>query len=330
MKSDGKFIVITSIFPPTRSIDVLSSLDDWQVIVVGDKKTPSVWNCKNVIFLSIDDQIRLGYRVTEQLPYNHYSRKIIGYIYAIKMGAKIIVDTDDDNVPKSNWGFPEFNGQFLSSSDNLKFINIYKYFTNNFIWPRGFPLNYINSKRSVLEETQLSKRNIAIGVWQGLADRDPDVDAIYRLLDNRPCNFFEREPVVLGKGTVCPFNSQNTAFCKELFPLLYLPSFVSFRFTDILRGLLAQPIMWSNGFRLGFTRPTVTQNRNEHDFLKDFESEIPCYLLSEKILDIVSKAVDSECTLDENLVRAYAALHEHAIVTKMELRLLSLWLKDIF
>lgn len=74
---------------------------------------------------------------------------------------------------------------------------------------------------------------------QGLADENPDVDAIYRLTNDTPCYFDERAPVVLEAGTLCPFNSQNTATRRELFPLLYMPVFITFRFTDILRGLAA-------------------------------------------------------------------------------------------
>ena len=70
------------------------------------------------------------------------------------------------------------------------------------------------------------------------------------------------------------------------FALLYLPAHVTFRFTDILRGLVAQPILWAAGYQLGFTRATVVQERNPHELLEDFESESPGYLRVEKIVDI--------------------------------------------
>ena len=35
-----KFIVITSIFPPTEAVTAFSGLKDYQLVVVGDKKTP--------------------------------------------------------------------------------------------------------------------------------------------------------------------------------------------------------------------------------------------------------------------------------------------------
>ena len=38
-----KWVVITSIFEPTKSIKMLSGMQEWQVVVVGDKKTPAHW-----------------------------------------------------------------------------------------------------------------------------------------------------------------------------------------------------------------------------------------------------------------------------------------------
>ena len=167
-----------------------------------------------------------------------------------------------------------------------------------------------------------------IGIWQGLADGDPDVDAIYRLVDNTPCYFRDDPPVVLSRGTLSPFNSQNTAVRRELFALLYLPCTVTFRFTDILRSLVAQPIMWAHGYTLGFTAATVVQIRNPHDYLRDFESEIPCYLESRHVVSLVTAAIQAGASVPDQLQQAYIALHRAGIVHQEELRVLSAWLED--
>jgi len=182
---------------------------------------------------------------------------------------------------------------------------------------------------SILDEKEFARNRTKVGIWQGLADIDPDVDAIYRLIINKPCTFWDREPIVLGKGTLCPINSQNTAFAKDLFPLLYLPCFVTFRFTDILRGLVAQPILWAKGYRVGFSKASVYQKRNAHDHIKDFESEIPCYLHSEKVVEIVSKVVDEEMSVADNLLKSYEALSRNGIVTKKEICVVKGWLADL-
>ena len=61
-------------------------------------------------------------------------------------------------------------------------------------------------------------------IWQGLADRNPDIDAIYRLTQPLPVHFDKTKlRIALAEGSICPFNSQNTTWFREAFPLMYLP-----------------------------------------------------------------------------------------------------------
>ena len=62
-------------------------------------------------------------------------------------------------------------------------INVYKYFykSENQIWPRGFPLNKINNPHEKIKYK--IKDNFYI--QQRLADLNPDVDAIYRLINKK-------------------------------------------------------------------------------------------------------------------------------------------------
>lgn len=320
-------IVITSIFEPTEAVKKFSKMPDYHLIVVGDKKTPKDWSTDNVTYLSITEQDTIGTKLSNILPYNHYCRKIMGYLYAIKQGATIIIDTDDDNIPKENWIFPETMSSQNYLADNQGYINIYQYYADSNIWPRGLPLKLITKKYDFGK--LISPKECKVGIWQGLADEDPDVDAIYRLTSDVPCYFKENPPIVLGTGTISPFNSQNTLFIKELFPLLYLPCLVTFRFTDILRGLIAQPIMWQHGYQLGFTNATVVQKRNPHDYLKDFISEIPMYTEGDSVVEIVSNAISSTSSISDNLFSAYEALEKKSIVVKGEMAILEIWLKEI-
>ena len=222
--------------------------------------------------------------------------------------------------------FPPFEGLYSEIRKNEGFINIYQLYSKQNIWPRGLPLRLITTKFSL--EEKITPTNCKIGVWQGLADEDPDVDAIYRLTSDEPCCFEEREPVVLGKGTITPFNTQNTMMRKELFALMYLPTYVTFRFTDILRGLIAQPIMWLYGYQLGFINATVVQKRNPHDYMKDFVSELPMYEHCENVITLVTRAISAEETITGNLLRAYFALFEAGIVSDKELVTLKAWIND--
>jgi len=324
MSGAKRVIVITSIFEPSDAVQRFAALSDWQLVVVGDRKSPRDWRWPSVEYLGPDDQVRLGYRLSDALPWNHYARKMIGYLWAIDRGASVIVDTDDDNLPKTGWSFPDFDGEF-SEATGLAYYNAYRHFTDAFIWPRGYPLRRINDGSPPNLGVGLQR----VGVWQALADGDPDVDAIYRLVVGEAVVFSDQEPIVLGAGTVCPFNSQNTSFRPEVFSLLYLPAFVTFRFTDILRSLVAQPILWAAGYRVGFVSATVTQERNAHDLLDDFGSEVPMYLQTERVVDVASSAVRADRSIEENLRAVYEALVPEGIVEDKELDLLGAWLDDL-
>src|SRR5690606_1622426 len=116
-------------------------------------------------------------------------RKNIGYLYAIAQGARVIYDTDDDNLPyEGRWELPTFlcERQLVTSDE---YWNAYQYFTDEYIWPRGYPLRHVgrSADYDLYEEGSHS-----VGVWQGLADLDPDVDAIFRLIFGQPITFQRR------------------------------------------------------------------------------------------------------------------------------------------
>jgi len=319
-----KYVVVTSIFKPSAAVKALSKFKDWKLIVVADKKTPAKWNQQNVIFLSVDEQNKLPYKILKSLPWNSYSRKMVGYLFAMQNGAEIIADTDDDNKPIEDWGnIPEESEYDVINGKG--FANIYKYFTKEKIWPRGFPIENINSA----SHFKISNDKKRVGIWQFLANGSPDVDAIYRLTINHSISFAQRRPLVLNKGVVSPFNSQNTIFYKNMFPLMYLPAFVTMRATDIFRGLIAQPIMWSNNYFLGFGKATMLQDRNPHNYLKDFTDEIPVYLNCKRVVDIATLSTGKGNSIGENLLNTYKSLIEIGITPPKEILLLQNWLDDV-
>lgn len=315
-------VVITTVNEPTAAVRAFAAMPDHRTFVVADRKTPVDWHVPGVRFLADNS----GAPIAALLPHDHYCRKMLGYLAAIEEGATQIVDSDDDNLPGEAFGFPPMSGMFEALADDLSFVNIYHLFTDQHIWPRGLPLDQITRDD---RELPTSPRAAEIGVWQGLADGDPDVDAIYRLSDNTACHFRTRDPVVLGTGTIAPFNSQNTAFSADTFPLLYLPVSVTFRFTDILRGLVAQPILWAAGMHLGFTSATVTQVRNPHDYLADFSLEIPMYRHVRTVIDVVSAVVSAAASIADNLVASYLALATAGIVDEGEQRVVEAWLDSV-
>jgi hypothetical protein len=319
-------IVITSINEPTEAVLRFAEVSDWPLIVIGDQKSPQGYFADNVDFFNINEQKDLKFKLSKVLPYNHYSRKMLGYLIAIDAGADSILDTDDDNIPYEGFSFEIFNSEKFVTSPNLGFVNIYKEFTDAHVWPRGLPLNLINQRNP---ELGVYKKYIKSGVIQGLANGSPDVDAIYRLTDDSEIFFKDRSSISLGPGTWSPFNSQNTLFQKDLFPLLYLPVTVSFRFTDILRSYVAQAIMWKEGFNLTFSKATVLQKRNYHNYLEDFSLEIPMYSSSKKSCQIISAAVNQNESIGKSLISVYESLYEEGVVGPAELPTLKIWLDDL-
>jgi hypothetical protein len=319
-----KYIVITTIHPKSPGIAKFEQMEDWQIVLVGDKKSVPIEPSENLTFLSAEDQNKLGYGLAKVCPYNHYTRKNIGYLYAIQQGADVIYETDDDNIPYDHWGLPEFACDRQSASQQ-RFVNVYKYFTDALIWPRGYPLDEIQQPAS---EEIVETDRLAIGVWQGLTDLDPDVDAVHRLVFNKQVTFEGKPPFALGKGSYCPFNSQNTFWHIKAFPYLYLPATTSFRFTDVLRGYVAQQLMWSRGLHLGFTGATVYQERNPHNLMRDFADEVECYLNVKNIVNVLASLELNSDPLT-NLEVAYQTLAEQEFVEAEEVALCQAWIKDV-
>jgi len=148
------WIVVTSINPPTKEIARLAKQKHYQLLVVGDKKSPQNWSWPNAIFLSTSEQEELGYSILESTPTNSYNRKNIGYLFALQNGAQFIYDTDDDNAPIVDlidyFDLGEYDyGLVLTGLENDNastsvYVNPYSHFGQPTIWPRGLPLSEIN------------------------------------------------------------------------------------------------------------------------------------------------------------------------------------------
>jgi hypothetical protein len=208
-------------------------------------------------------------------------------------------------------------------------MNAYKYFTDEPIWPRGLHLEAVKSPIPDFESLKVGETDCPI--QQGLANENPDVDAIYRLIGKLPLSFRSDRQIALGHGTWCPFNSQNTTWWPDAFGLLYLPSYCSFRMTDIWRSFVAQRIAWENKWSILFSPATVWQERNEHNLMKDFEDEVPGYLNNAKICQALEslKLKPGIENIASNQKKCYEKLVELSVVGKEELPLIEAWNSDL-
>ena len=204
---------------------------------------------------------------------------------------------------------------------------MYSFFSKENIWPREFPLHHLPNKN----EPKSIIQNVSCPIQQGLADENPDVDAVYRMTLKLPIKFDQHNSLALGKNAWSPFNSQNTTWFREAFPLLYLPSYCSFRMTDIWRSFIAQRIAWTCDWPVLYHNSTVWQERNDHSLIKDFEDEIPGYLNNETIckkledLDLAS----GERNILANLIRCYEMMTENNYIGKEEMKLVEAFCEDI-
>jgi len=276
-----QWIVVTSINPPTPAIKLLATLPSWRVVVIGDSKTPKDWAWPNVTFLSVEAQQALGFSTTQLLRTRSYQRKNIGYLYAALHGARVIYETDDDNalvlpdvplVKTSAVGSGA--ARLLEYASDALTLNHHAHFGQPSTWPRGYPLEAIAEP----QEPHVRRAPVTPAVQQGLANGDPDVDAVFRMT-RKPVDlrvdfaFDDAEPIALPFGSFGPYNAQNTVFTYEGLWALVLPQTVEFRVCDIWRSYFTQRLLWGIGAQLVFMPPSVYQLRNVHSYHDDYLSE---------------------------------------------------------
>ena len=346
--------VITTIQRPTDCVLRLTEClvpREASLVVAGDTKGPDEFDLSAVggfsperlAFLTIDDQLASGFSIAELLPTKHYCRKNIGYLHAIRAGATCVYETDDDNAPLDSWSPRQqwINTlRFVGNRDDRgpQWVNVYRMFSDDLIWPRGLPLDRIHDPIVPTEAPADSLKTSPdeLGkywapIQQGLANGAPDVDAAWRLILDREFDFTEGDSVMLAPGQWCPFNTQTTWWWPAVFPLLYVPSYCSFRMCDIWKSFVAQRCLWELGTGVVFHGAEVVQNRNPHNLMRDFSDEVPGYLQNQRIAEILeSLSLKSDVAeVADNLRTCYVALVENEIFPEKELPLIDAWIADV-
>lgn len=298
-------------------------------IVIGDTKSPERFELEGCDFWGVDRQKEMPFALARLLPYRHYARKNLGYLLAIRQGSQHILETDDDNLPHESFWQARQREVRCRYFEDSGWVNVYHYFGGQNAWPRGFPLDELLKPQAEL--SALPERLTACPIQQGLADANPDVDAVFRLTQQLPMSFSSGPPLGLGSRSWSPFNSQNTFWFPEAFPLLYLPSYCSFRMTDIWRSFVAQRVAWENNWAVLYHEATVWQERNEHNLMRDFEDEIPGYLQNNRIRRLLealplSPGIEN---IPDNLRLCYDLLIREGLIGAQERELVDAWLEDL-
>jgi hypothetical protein len=283
--------------------------DDCIIVVVGDLKSPPETGayCAQVArdlgcrveYFDVErqrDYLRRSPALAEHLPYNTFSRRNIGDLYAYEEGASVIVRTDDDNYPlagtdylggHAHVGVPTRLPTVSSRIGWYNCCELLEAAHGRPFYPRGFPYP-LRWKDAGLERREEQVRvGLNAGLWLG----EPDVDAITRLaepIDALRLRADAPSVVALARGTWCAVNTQNTAYARELIPAAFVSPFLG-RYDDIWSGYLLRKLMDHLDDRVSYGLPLVRQDRNVHDLWKDLEHEMKGNILTPHLLDVLGR-----------------------------------------
>jgi hypothetical protein len=300
-----KVIVTTTINPPTQAIELFQSMEDWELVVVGDLKTPSPYRLRRGTYLRPSDQHKYDPALSEAIGWNCIMRRNFGLLAAHDMGADIVALVDDDNIPYVHWGKELMVGREVEVTwyeTDLPAFDPLGATNHPQLWHRGFPLQLVAQRHY----ERMSARRVHVDFQADLWDGDPDIDAVCRMEHAPECRFDSVGfPIAANKPS--PVNSQNTFLSGQMLKDYFLYPHIG-RMDDIWAGYYAQ----SAGYRVAYGRASVRQERNPHDPIKDMRAE---YLGYENNLRLVTElAADREAIrqfLPQRSIEAWELYRKH-------------------
>jgi hypothetical protein len=248
--------------------------------VALDQKLPGslpAWN--NVRWIPPHEQAR--WRCSELIGWNCIQRRNIATLEALQAGASTIITIDDDNIPMGRgtpinscvWSFDQL---LTYPWSGLHATSLEQWFDPGQLMvppvrQRGFPWS-VKSWDWFVDHAV----DVNIGVAQGLILGNADVDAASRLANpqnSMVVSEIGRDGVVVRPQIYTIFNSQFTAFRRELAPAMFMVPHVG-RYDDIYASLITQRIMRVLDLWTHFGKPFAYQQRNEHNLLRDLREEM--------------------------------------------------------
>lgn len=281
----NNYIVTTTINLPTKATLLYCEKKDWNFIIVGDSKTPHEAyqalekKYSHVVYLSPEMQEKRYKALSDSIGWKTVERRNIGYLYAYQEGADIVATVDDDNVPLPHWGKNILVGNTIDvecyEPENGIFdpLSVTK---ANYLWHRGYPVQLLQTRNTI---TKVANENRKVLVQADLWNGDPDIDAIARITFCPLVDYNEiTKPYCSNK--ISPFNSQNTFLAREVLPFYALFPYIG-RMEDIWGAYVLQYYFPNSVI---YNSPSVVQERNEHDLVKDLEDEVIGYRHSLSLL----------------------------------------------
>jgi hypothetical protein len=300
-----KIIVTTTINPPTEAVLRYDAMEDWELIVIGDRKTPTDYRLERGRYVSPAEQDAYDPLLSEAIGWNCIQRRNLGIVMAYEMGADVVALIDDDNIPEPTWGKEVRVGSEIEVGvyeTSLEAFDPVGATNHGELWHRGYPLELLAQRSYGDPVVRRVQVDIDAGFWNG----DPDIDAICRLEHAPECDF-DRSLFPLAGSVMAPFNSQNTMLARRVLPYYFLYPYIG-RMDDIWAAYYVQ----AHGFQVVFSEPSVFQDRNDHDLIRDMKAEIIGYTNNLALIRDLTKDPDSIVAyLPGPAIRAWDLYRKH-------------------
>lgn len=303
-----KIIVTTTINPPTEALIKFSQKKDWDLIVVGDLKTPhELYKSLNCIYLSPEVQEKKYPELSEKIGWNRVQRRSIGFIEAYNIGADVMATVDDDNIPYDDWGDDLYVGKEINCDYYESELNVFDPLSpmSDTLWHRGYPISLVCDKNEITYKGEIKRKVL---VQADLWDGDPDIEAIARLIYKPNIKWNVSKPYCSNK--ISPFNSQNTFLAREIIPYYCMFPFVG-RMDDIWASYFIQCLFPNSVI---YNRASVRQDRNEHDLIKDLEDEIIGYKETFKLIKLWQSGCQTPEGIPEESLNVYKEYRKQFIM----------------
>jgi hypothetical protein len=301
-------LITTTIHVPNVLMDWAGQLDQSDyVVVAGDRKTPHADVVKVLETLPCEWRYLhpdhdLGWGIDLVVGYDSVQRRNLALLEALTVDPDYIITVDDDNRPVDDWVamvdiiFGGYGSQDAAFTD----MKTGWFDPGSLCVPpvvhRGYPLSQRLAEHPYHDSDVHAGVRKNIGVFASLVTGAADVDAIWRAQHS---DIVESvfDDAVLAPGTWAPFNSQATAFRREIAPAMLMWPGVG-RYDDIWASYTARVVMDLHGWLTQYGAPTVYQDRNPHNIIDDMRAELLGYEYTDSV---VEKLRLCAATLDPSL-----------------------------
>ena len=275
------YIATTTINPPTKALKLFAKNKNCKLIVALDKKSKR-FNLKNSVVLSTKYQEKKWPKLSKLIGWNCIQRRNFAILEAYNRGAEVIALIDDDNIPYKNWFKNIYVDKKIKCKEiltNKKIFDPVGYTNHSNLWHRGLPLELVNNRKYKIGKKNLIKPDIQANFWNG----DPDIDAVCRMIFKPECNF-KKSLFPFFSKKISPFNSQNTLISRKVVRDYFLFPHIG-RMDDIWASFYVT----SKNYKVIYNEPTVYQQRNVHNLIKDFKDEYIGYTNSLNLVENLYK-----------------------------------------